>query len=153
MASKEAKFCPYCGSVVKSDDQFCQNCGASLEIDIEKAAASAATPTIQPTNIAAPYSTTTTATTTYQATPTTKTDPGVISIISIIASVVSFFIQFMAGPLGIPVSLIAIIMGFIGVFKEKRRGLAIGGIILGFVGIATWVLLFLLVWKSVFWFT
>ncbi|RLI71201.1 hypothetical protein DRO91_04730 [Candidatus Heimdallarchaeota archaeon] len=148
MASKEAKFCSYCSSVVKSDDQFCQNCGASLELDIEKAASAA---TIQPTSIATPYSTT--ATTTYQVTPTTKTDPGIMSIISFVAGVISFFMQFMVGPLGIPVSLIAIIIGFIGVFKEKRRGLAIGGIILGFVGIAIWVLLFLLVWKSIFWFT
>jgi len=136
MSEVETKYCPYCGTLVKPTDTFCPNCGAGLE-----PVASQPT-TLTPSQVI------------QTATPVTTTQPSALqqdtmSIIAIIIGAISLAANFFFGPCGVVVSIIAIIIGFIAIAKEKRKGLAIGGIVLALIGIIMWVLLFLLVFGSI----
>lgn len=89
---------------------------------------------------------------TYQAVYVAPVPTNTLAIISIIASIVGFFTGFFT--FAVP-SIVGVIMGHISLSQIKRtgengRGMAITGLIVGYVVIGAWMLFLLIVMMSIF---
>lgn len=136
MSSKSNKFCPHCGTPVKSDDVFCNNCGASIEETVE--------PTVSMPVQPVTYAQTThpSQATVYVPPPKTLNNVAIVALIfGIISVVVNLLPLFFY--LGAVTAIIAIITGIIGGLKSQKKHLAFIGLGLGVIGITLWILAFI----------
>jgi uncharacterized membrane protein YvbJ len=116
-------YCPKCGEKNPDDSKFCSKCGAAL----------VATPAPAPA-------------------PTPRAAAGErtsgMAITALIMGILGFFIN--------PLAILAVIFGIIGLNQTnkdpslKGRGMAVAGLVLGIVAIASWVIT-IIFWSAAFW--
>jgi len=134
LSDKKSKFCPHCGTTVKSEDVFCNNCGASIEETVE--------PTVSMPVQPVPYAQTTHSSqaTVYVPPPKTLNNVAVIALIFGIISVVVNLLPRFLSYIGTVTAIIAIITGIIGGLKSQKKHLAFIGLGLGVIGITLFFL-------------
>jgi len=112
-------FCSKCGTQVNEGSAFCQNCGATVagaESQVQAATAPPPAPTAQPA-------------------ATGKTSG--LATASLVMGIIGIFFNIL--------SILALVFGFISLNHIKKnpalkgKGLAMGGIILGFIGLLIWI--------------
>lgn len=143
MSDKKSKFCPHCGTTVKSDDVFCNNCGASIEDTVEPTVSMP----VQPVSYA--QTTHSSQATVYVPPPKTQNSVAIVALIFGIISVVINLLPLSIFYLGTVTGIIAIITGIIGGLKSQKKHLAFIGLGLGVIGITLWILAFVGVFR--FW--
>lgn len=143
MSDKKSKFCPHCGTTVKSDDVFCNNCGASIEDSVEPTVSMP----VQPVSYA--QTTHPSQATVYVPPPKTQNSVAIVALIFGIISVVINLLPLSIFYLGTVTGIIAIITGIIGGLKSQKKHLAFIGLGLGVIGITLWILAFVGVFR--FW--
>ena len=115
-------FCPKCGAQVSEGSTFCQNCGTAIAPPAAQPPAAASQPQSQ------------------QGVTTGKTSG--MAKASLVLGIIGVFITIL--------SILAIIFGFIALGQIKRepilkgKGMAVAGLILGFIIFASWII-------SMFW--
>ncbi len=139
MAEKSTRNCFNCGIQVNIEDAFCNNCGASLTETIELDSS---------IPIKRPYSQLPISPQIPSKKPYVKTKIGtgrVSLAIGILAFIISniFVINFIA----LILAALAILFGFVNLKqKEEKPGFAIGGLILGVLAIAAYVVSYFYQW-------
>jgi hypothetical protein len=133
LSEKSTKFCSACGDAADADHTFCKNCGASLAETIELDSTVPLQQTETQISSEKPY---------------VKTRIGTARV-SLITGVIAFVVGniYIINYLALVFSMFAIVFGIITLKqKEKKPGFAIGGIILGGLAIAAYIISFVFNW-------
>jgi len=136
------KYCPYCGSVSRTDDEFCNSCGASIQETAEPAQSQPYAPpapqqqaafTPPPTQQYGASTQTIYHDPTKQSTAQANNTFGILSLFLSIGGIIAavLMLYFASGPMFI----VALILGIVGLKKTTQKGFSIAGIVISSIGL------------------
>lgn len=135
-------YCPYCGSKIKIGDEFCNSCGASIEgISEPKQNQTYSQPsTQQPVSYdPAPTHQYGASTQTIYPEPskpsTNQMNDNIFGILALVLSIGGFIAVGLMPFASVPLFIVALILGIVGMKKATQKGFSIAGIVISSIGL------------------